>query len=239
MITIGRASDNNIVIDAGFDDVSEHHATISRMGDSYYLFEDHSSNGSFINNQSIHNQTVIVKHGDKIQLSPTCSIMWQQIDALLVENEETKQQNKSNDSTSKGNNQDEPVSEQNVATETYKPECVGKFNWGAFWFPGLWGFFNNIWWLLPVMVILFIIDTFNEDLTIAILSFVIQLVIGFIYGINGNETVWKQGKVLTKEDAIKFDKKQRRWNIVGLIIGIPFCLLLFLCVLYGLGNMPN
>ncbi|MBR4620400.1 MAG: FHA domain-containing protein [Salinivirgaceae bacterium] len=229
MITIGRASDNNIVIDAGFDDVSEHHATISRTGDNYYFFEDHSSNGSFINNQTIHNQTIIIKHGDKIQLSPTCSIMWQQVDALL-DNEGTKQPNNSNESTGNASSQDkkEPVSEQNAATETFKPECVGKFNWGAFWFPGLWGFFNNIWWLLGAMIIIDSLDVFIEGPNVAIISVVIRIVIGLIYGFSGNETVWKQGKVLTKEAAIKFDKKQRRWNTIGLIVGIPTCLLLFL-----------
>ena len=169
MITIGRASDNKLVIDACFDDVSEHHASISRMGDNYYVFEDHSSIGSIINNQPVHNQAIIIKHGDKIQLSPTCSIMWQQIDALLVDNEGTKPQNNSNESTGNASNQveNEPVSGQNAATETYKPECVGKFNWGAFWFPGLWGFFNNIWWLLGAMIIIDSLEVFIEGEDVA------------------------------------------------------------------------
>ena len=260
-ITIGRHSDNDIVVDAKYSTVSGRHATITRSGNSY-IFEDHSTNGSYINEQKVHNTTVTLRHGDTIRLSTSYALGWRQIDALMaderatIDNRATQMMPQSepepvrrerkvvkepiaeyrNAEPSSNNYNSKPANEPKVEKpeppKKYKPKCLNDFNWGAFMMPGIWGLFNSHWWLLLVMIGIGSIDKlFDDAMWATIVSLVLELIVGFIFGVSGNESAWDEEKTtLSLEEANQFDKKQKRWNVAGIIVAIPFGIMLFMLI---------
>lgn len=75
-ITIGRAPGNDIRIEERWDTVSNEHAEIEAIGDNL-LFYDHSSNGTSINGQKIHNTNVQIYPGDEILLAGVYKLDWE------------------------------------------------------------------------------------------------------------------------------------------------------------------
>lgn len=64
-ITIGRESDNDIVIDNKL--ASRHHAMIQKIKDAYFIKDEDSTNGTFVNGVKIPNgKYVKLNPGDKI-----------------------------------------------------------------------------------------------------------------------------------------------------------------------------
>lgn len=84
-ITIGRASDNSLVVSQQFDTVSNRHADLCFDDDGRLTFTDHSSNGSIINGREIRNQTVTVSVDDEIRLAGTFLLEWSTVMALMPE----------------------------------------------------------------------------------------------------------------------------------------------------------
>lgn len=74
-IKIGRADDNNIIVPERYDTVSNYHADIEKQGDILVFF-DHSSNGTIINGQNVHNTNVNIFPGDKIVVAGIYEIGW-------------------------------------------------------------------------------------------------------------------------------------------------------------------
>lgn len=74
-ITIGRAPGSDIRIEERWDTVSNEHAEIEAIGNSL-LFYDHSSNGTIINGQKIHNTNVPIYPGDEILLAGVYRLDW-------------------------------------------------------------------------------------------------------------------------------------------------------------------
>ena len=73
-ITIGRASDNSVVIDNKL--ASRHHAMIQRIKDDYYLKDLDSTNGTLLNGQKIQSGKYFKLHsGDKITIGKTELVM--------------------------------------------------------------------------------------------------------------------------------------------------------------------
>jgi len=60
VISIGRAADNDIVIDNM--GVSSHHAVISKKNNHFHIEDLNSTNGTFLNNQNISSRHVIKPH---------------------------------------------------------------------------------------------------------------------------------------------------------------------------------
>jgi len=60
--SIGRAADNDIVIDNG--GVSGHHAVIEREGESFYITDNNSTNGVFVNGHRVSREQL--RYGDEI-----------------------------------------------------------------------------------------------------------------------------------------------------------------------------
>lgn len=83
-ITIGRDSHNDIRIDEQWDTVSNRHGEIS-YEDGKLTFIDHSSNGTVINGQKIHNTSVGIYPGDTIQLANVFDLEWNIIDCFFPE----------------------------------------------------------------------------------------------------------------------------------------------------------
>ncbi len=66
-ITIGRDSDNSIVVDSKL--ASRHHAVIQKIRDVYFLKDENSTNGTFLNGKRIPDgKYVRLNSGDKISV---------------------------------------------------------------------------------------------------------------------------------------------------------------------------
>ncbi len=78
-INIGRANTNAIVIDGTYLTVSNEHADITLNDHDELIFHDHSSNGTIINGQKIHNTTVQIFVGDEILLGEQCPLDWSEV----------------------------------------------------------------------------------------------------------------------------------------------------------------
>ncbi len=79
-IRIGRADSNDIVVDESNTHVSNEHAVITKEDDGTYTYEDRSTNGSKINGQIVHKQTVKIEPGDEIILAGQYHLLWNEID---------------------------------------------------------------------------------------------------------------------------------------------------------------
>lgn len=83
-ITIGRDSHNDVRIDEQWDTVSNRHGEIS-YENGKLTFIDHSSNGTVINGQKIHNTSVGIYPGDTIRLANVFDLEWNVIDRFFPE----------------------------------------------------------------------------------------------------------------------------------------------------------
>lgn len=74
-ITIGRDYHCDIRIDESWDTVSNEHADIKDQGGTL-VFYDHSTNGTLINGQKVHNRNVEIYPGDEIRLAGVFELDW-------------------------------------------------------------------------------------------------------------------------------------------------------------------
>ncbi len=66
-ITIGRESDNDVVIDSKL--ASRHHCSIQKIKDAYFLKDENSTNGTFLNGSRIPSDKFVrLNLGDKITI---------------------------------------------------------------------------------------------------------------------------------------------------------------------------
>lgn len=73
-ITIGREQDNNIVIENKL--ASRHHCLIQKIRDAYFLKDENSTNGTFLNGRRIPSDKYVkLNHGDKITVGSSNLIM--------------------------------------------------------------------------------------------------------------------------------------------------------------------
>ena len=84
-ISIGRDTKSDWVIEPEYSGVSSNHLTITEQIDDSthqtvcYLLEDHSTNGTYINTQFVHNGTYYVKQGDHITLGRQYELNWEKM----------------------------------------------------------------------------------------------------------------------------------------------------------------
>ena len=81
-ITIGRHAQSTIVVDAQYNTVSGNHATISYDGTAYAL-QDHSTNGTYVNGNRIHNASCQIRLGDHITLGSKYVLNMNEVISLL------------------------------------------------------------------------------------------------------------------------------------------------------------
>lgn len=73
-ITIGRETDNDIVIDSKL--ASRHHCMIQKIGDAFFLKDENSTNGTLLNGQRIpEGKYVLLNSGDKITVGSSSLVM--------------------------------------------------------------------------------------------------------------------------------------------------------------------
>ncbi len=65
---IGRGADNHVVLDG--DSVSRHHAHLEQRGEGWFVVDDGSTNGTYVNDEQLARQ-VLLANGDRVKLGPT------------------------------------------------------------------------------------------------------------------------------------------------------------------------
>ena len=81
-VSIGRAQECTLHIPESFSKVSNEHADI-HLVDGVLTFYDHSSNGTTINGQNVHNSNRVIKRGDSIVLAGSYELKWVEIERLF------------------------------------------------------------------------------------------------------------------------------------------------------------
>lgn len=82
--TIGRSSQNDIVICDRTDRVSRFHAELLVNSDGTYTLIDKSTHGSTVNGQPLHCATRQVKYGDRIMFADTAQFDWSSIEHNFI-----------------------------------------------------------------------------------------------------------------------------------------------------------
>jgi two-component system cell cycle response regulator len=65
---IGRGADNHIILDG--DSVSRRHAHLERRGDTWFMLDDGSTNGTYVNDEQIARASPL-SNGDRVKVGPT------------------------------------------------------------------------------------------------------------------------------------------------------------------------
>ena len=74
IITIGREYDNDVVVDNKL--ASRHHAVIQKIKDAFFIKDENSTNGTFVNNNRIpEGKYVKLNKGDKITIGTMQLVM--------------------------------------------------------------------------------------------------------------------------------------------------------------------
>lgn len=71
-LTLGRTEMANVVI--GDDGLSRLHASINRSGERVWIFDENSTNGSFVNGQSVSPNGTILQDGDQISIGNATTV---------------------------------------------------------------------------------------------------------------------------------------------------------------------
>lgn len=195
-VTIGRSNNCDIYLDSRCRYASNLHGTIYYDGNQL-MYKDTSTNGTMINNVNVHKRAIPINRGDVIMIAGQYPLSWNQIDSFFPQNPIRQMGTP-------------VVAPPPVSSEEPQQPDLSKWNWGAFFLPGLWGLFNGCWWLLLLQMI------------------PVPFVIYIIAGLKGNEWAWKNKEWNSVED---FENTQDSWSKVGLIL---FCVGFSLSFLYYL-----
>lgn len=211
-ITVGRNPQSNIVVSSDYVTVSGNHATISYDG-QVYIIQDHSTNGTYVNGTKINNAVCQIRQGDNITLGTKYVLNLNEVISLLSGGATTERIVK-NPEPIKPVITPQPVAEpEKSKNEVKEPECLNKWNWGAFCFSWIWAVCNGIYWPLIMLI--------------PYLGQIIGLVISIILGINGNRYAWEQ----YKGNANDFDERQKSWSKAA---GIYFLIVVVLSIIYAI-----
>lgn len=206
-ITVGRNAQSTIVVPSQYNTVSGDHATISKNGNSYIL-EDHSTNGTYVNGSHIHHASCQIRPGDQITLGQQYILDFSAVQNLLGSGRVT-QRFPETPATARVAPmqvpQQAPLNQQiniNVAAQAQEmqretPQCLNKWNWGAFCLGWIWGVGNGVYWPLITLI--------------PYVGQIAALIIIFILGANGSRYAWEK----YTGSASDFDAKQHSWAVAG------------------------
>lgn len=204
-ITVGRNSQSTIVVSSQYNTVSGNHATITKDGSSFIL-EDHSTNGTYINGVRIHHASCQIRPGDHITLGQQYVLDFSTVQNLLGSGRETQRYPETHATESVAPMQVSQQAPQESTLPKDTPECLNKWNWGAFWLNWIWAAGNGVWWGL-----------------LALIPYV-GFIVAIILGVNGNRSAWEK----FSGTAAEFDEKQHSWSKAAWIILIVIIVLSFL-----------
>ena len=120
----------------------------------------------------------------------------------------------------------EPIAE--VPDETEKqsiehsgeecPSIIGKWNWGAFGLPVIWGLFNGVYWPAIVSVVAYVAQKIvvnNEGMEfVNLIILALLLIMRIVLGVSGNKMAWQSAR--KRQSISKFESSQKRWGIIGI-----------------------
>lgn len=228
LITIGRDPNCDIVVDEQWDTVSNNHADIEQR-DNELIFYDHSSNGSVINGQKIHNTYVGIYSGDKILLAGVYELDWNILDSYFerrrrptvtknikggIDDNDNESEyfvkgkdNNINGSTVQSDDKDHTdncnYGHTNTFTQAEIDSTLDRWNWGAFFCTWLWAAFHKKYW--PLLIIVLGCVPYIGQICIVFLSVYL--------GLNGYRIAWNCGK---HGDFEQFLRVEHKWMLFGL-----------------------
>ena len=204
-ITIGRNSQNTIVVDGRYNTVSGNHATITE-NNGVLTLQDHSTNGTYINGQYIHNQSVTVRQGDVITLGSQYALPWGEVMRHFGGSHSTQRMGHTPTQPAGGYQQPAPAP---GPMAQQRPQCIGKYNWMYSFLCFAAGF---VGWIFLAYAMA------NPHRPDDVLFSYVALAAGIIgavyYGRNGNEMAWKK----TTLSAEEFEKRQNNLSFIGAIL---------------------
>jgi hypothetical protein len=235
-ITVGRDLSRDIHVSEAYDGVSRHHANIY-YNNGRVIFEDVSTNGSIINNNSVHRTKMEIFPNDVIMLGRHFLLPWSTIDKALSLSSQKATEVNSPYAPAYGNNAPQmqppvPPGSENynygAAAETNIERELNPWNWGAFFFGWLWGVFNGIYW--PLLVLIYyvgwgaalIVDRNEPLLLLSFIGWPAWLVVKIVLGIKGSAWAWK-GRYW--KDFDHFKKVQKLWTMCALYTFIAIVVL--------------
>lgn len=217
-ITIGRNSLSTIVVSPQYNTVSGNHATITREGNTYIL-EDHSTNGTYINGVKIWHTSCQIRPGDKITLGLQYVLNFSEVQALLDSSRPTERvpaapvapmQMPQNAPLNQQININMGGAQPGQEMKRETPQCLNKWNWGAFYWGWIWGIGNGVYWPLVTLI--------------PYVGQVAALIIMFILGANGSRYAWEK----FNGTAAEFDEKQHSWAVAA---GITFLICIVIVII--------
>lgn len=209
-ITIGRSKNCDIYLDDRCRYASNMHATVYYDGNQM-MYKDMSSNGTLINNVSVHKRAVPVNRGDTIMIAGKYPLNWQQIDRFFPYSPQQSVVNAT------------PAPQPAVVPTSIQVQPdLSKWNWGAFFLSWIWGLFNGCWWILPIQLLLGILSIIP---IVNIFTFIISITFWIYCGAKGTELAWNGKQWSSVQD---FEHTQSIWAKVGIAW---FCISLLLGVI--------
>lgn len=213
-INIGRDYACDIKVDDRYEGVSRNHAAVfSENG--RVIFEDSSTNGSYINGVKIHRARKELHSGDVIYLGKQYLLSWGDINRHLGISSFSRATVKL--STDNGIPANKPVQQFQAVSSpppgAINPEGNGivsqaeidrelsKWNWGAFFFSWIWAICNGIYWPLVVLI--------------PYIGWMSALIINVILGVKGSAWAWKAKSWSSLDD---FKTTQKKWSMWALYI---------------------
>ena len=211
-VTIGRSKNCDIFLDSRCQYASNMHATIYYDGNQL-MFRDTSTNGTMINNVSVHKRAVPINRGDIIMIAGKYQINWNQIDSFFPASFPKPQLGTILDPNM--------VALQQI--NVLQPN-LSKWNWGAFYLGWIWGLFNGCWWILLVNIVLCLFMMIPVvGLWISSITFLGWAV---ICGIKGTQWAWNNR---TWNSVQEFEQTQSTWNKAAFSVFLCF---IFLSLFY-------
>lgn len=231
-ISIGRAPECSLNIPESFLKVSNEHANI-HLVDGIITFYDHSSNGTIINGQLVHNSSRVIKQGDRILLADSYELKWSEIEQyfpslhrfterfdgsqIATNNRETERFDNSTIFTAeKQNNEvlsidftEGKAGQLNEFTQAEIEEIMEKWNMGAFLSSWVWAMANHIYW--PLLIIpISIIPYFGQVASVFLCTYL---------GLNGYRLAWSKDSA---KNFKTFVRKQNKWTLIGVFLFMLF-----------------
>lgn len=255
-ISIGRNPACTIQIDERWDTVSNNHADIELFGNQL-IFHDHSSNGTYIDGQKIHNQDAVIFPENVIKLAGAYTLDWQTIKYYFPEFFATQPKRTLNQNNDLGHKTvkigGEQQAQQGRATEQFQGQPSGDFSHGSqeeqerkqrFGVENKysqadidnamekwnWGAFFCTWlWALPHKIYW----PLAVLLLVAIpyIGVVASLFLCVYLGMNGSRMAWNSG---IYDDFEAYLKAQKKWTIIGIIWFIISIAVNAACIYYVL-----
>lgn len=214
-VTVGRSSNCDIYLDPRCKYASSMHAIIYYDGNQL-MFKDTSTNGTMINNVSVHKRAVPINRGDIIMISGKYQLNWNQIDSFFPVN--------SSPLSPIGT-----IVAQN--TSPVQPAAalqpnLSKWSWAAFCLGWLWGPFNGCWWILFVNILLGLLSIIP---IVGLFVSVCALGWNILCGVKGTQWAWDNKKWSSVQD---FEQTQNTWNKVALVLFMVSIFILLISLIF-------